>query len=192
MIQSSFRMPGAPCSLAYPEKTGTGPEGSRKTAPEGVQAMSHSARRADSTLCTWTFSPGTMSLVARPMGWPYLITGSPRRMIRRAALCPGGISSPSTTPVPERHSPAFPPSGSTAAESSGFSTIQRTSRFSRSVTAHTSIILPQRTNLRPINVFLNIAENGEKSRPDFPPSPETAAENRQRVPDSGSSPLKKA
>ena len=119
------------------------------------------------------------------MGWPYLITGSPRERSEGRTCDP-------PEHLPEAHSGSnitsrLSTSGSTARN-------PRASDYTADVSfCHNGPLpfFPRRVAFRPIK-FPNIAENGEKSRPDFQPPPETGTGNRQPVRVSGSSPLKKA
>jgi hypothetical protein len=49
-------------------------------------------------LCTWTWSPGAMALLAKPITWSYFTTGWPSAMARVATLWPRGICAVAVTP----------------------------------------------------------------------------------------------
>ena len=50
--------------------------------------------------CTWTCSPGPMSVVAKPMICPNFRIGSPFAIGRMATLCPAGTRCAVRTPSP--------------------------------------------------------------------------------------------
>src|SRR5450631_1923503 len=58
-------------------------------------------------LWVWTWVPATMSVVARPMDWPYLCTTEPAARLRRASLWPRGTS-PESSSAPSAVSTRIP------------------------------------------------------------------------------------
>jgi hypothetical protein len=63
-------------------------------APRGRWIEVHAFERARrlATVWTWRCTPGTISTVATPIGWPYLRIGVPEPIVRSAILCPIGIA----------------------------------------------------------------------------------------------------